>query len=658
MLKKLLVSFLTLALPLFCALSCHALGLENSLALTEPEADVFSEYNITLYNPSCSTSGASSGCCNPTFSSDTDAKLRLKELVEQCGEWAMDMQREYGTPWEAIFLHVYDESSTGAAKSGVGYRIEQECHKYNWMGYTYGDSSLYGVPESEMGDCKVYQGDNGLLSSEYETLGDMFAAYYTDYTRNGAYNSAYAFTDPANYDLEKFLESETNTYASAGWAAYGAVWRSTVKDIIDEVSSSKNWPTSAELAKKENIKIGGKWEVIGDVKDQLSAAPHSLHACSGGSASGYSSSRAGNCSTFQGDYPQYHQANFEKSDHAPEVDDWTDDPYGPGETVASAGCGACSMAMLATVATGQDIYPMDIINLLGDKYYYENSLTALDPIVGEKYGFTVEKVEGLTSKTEVYDQMKKYLQDGYMLHFSGEGCHEGFATPHSDGSCTAGHYVGIFSITDGDKVAVANSGYMGNTTTDLQNLVDAFHRGYFVAIKGSSNRKPCASCDDGSTTDDRDNSEKVLSAVEEIISLANKNGSTYTWGGGHFETASQYDALLKGPINVDCTGFASLVMYKAFGEEQSFSSSSIAGHPSYEEIDKKDARPGDIFAYSGHGGVIIEVTDGQVTKIAETGGQEGRSGGNNNIGYSGPSDFSVRNTNSDNGHIYRYKGNK
>ncbi len=637
--------------------------MSNTLALTEQQADTFSQNNITLYNPSCRTTGGGGGCCNPTFSSDTDARLRLKELVEQCGEWAMDMQREYGTPWEAIFLHVYDESSTGAAKTGVGYRIEQECHKYNWMGYTYGEG-LYGVPESEMGDCKVYQGDNGLLSSEYETLGDMFAAYYTDYTRNGNYNSAYQFTDPSSYDLEKFLEAETNVYAAAGWSAYGAVWHSTVKGIIDEVSRSKNWPTSAELAKKENIKIGGKWEVVGDVKDQIGKPAHSLHACEGksnSSSSGYSTSTAGHCSTFQGDYPQYLQGNFEKSDHPADLDDWSDDPYGPGETVASAGCGAVSMAMLATVASGEDIYPQDIIELLGDKYYYQNSPLALDPIVGKKYGFEVETISGLSSKTEVYDQMKKYLNDGYMLHFSGEGCHEGFAFAHSDGSCTAGHYVGIFSIDSNDKVQVANSGYMGNSETDLQNLVDAFHHGYFTAIKGDSNRKPCATCNDGNGSDNRENSEKVLAAVEEIIELANKQGSTYTWGGGHFTSASQYDALLKGSINVDCTGFASLVMYKAFGEELSFSSSSIADHPSYEEIDKKDAQPGDIFAYNsprGHGGIIIEVEDGQVTKIAETGGGEGRSGANNNIGYSGASDFSARNTNSDNGHIYRYKGKK
>ena len=130
----------------------------------------------------------------------------------------------------------------------------------------------------------------------------------------------------------------------------------------------------------------------------------------------------------------------------------------------------------------------------------------------------------------------------------------------------------------------------------------------------------------------------VLSSVSDIIELANKNGSTYTWGGGHTSDSGLFDAMLNGsPINVDCTGFASLVMYKTYGEMTSFTSYSIFDDPLYKEIDRADVKPGDIFAYnspSGHGGIVIEASDGMVTKIAETGGSEGQSGSNSNIGYS------------------------
>lgn len=144
------------------------------------------------------------------------------------------------------------------------------------------------------------------------------------------------------------------------------------------------------------------------------------------------------------------------------------------------------------------------------------------------------------------------------------------------------------------------------------------------------------------------------------MELANKNGSTYTWGGGHSGDKSEFDAMLNGsPVNVDCTGFASLVMYKTFGKMTSFTSESIFNDPLYEEISSSDIQPGDIFAYnspSGHGGIIIEVSNGKITKIAETGGTEGKSGNNTNIGYSDASDFSVINANSSNGHFFRYKG--
>ncbi len=152
---------------------------------------------------------------------------------------------------------------------------------------------------------------------------------------------------------------------------------------------------------------------------------------------------------------------------------------------------------------------------------------------------------------------------------------------------------------------------------------------------------------------------KVLEAVKDIIELANKNGSTYTFGGGH-GSQSDFDSMLNdgAPLNIDCTGFASLAIYKAYGEMTSFTSESIFSDPMYEEIDRSEVRPGDIFAYNspqGHGGIVIEASDGKVQKIAETGGTEGRSGSNNNIGYSGASGFSVTNMNGENGHFFRYK---
>lgn len=160
----------------------------------------------------------------------------------------------------------------------------------------------------------------------------------------------------------------------------------------------------------------------------------------------------------------------------------------------------------------------------------------------------------------------------------------------------------------------------------------------------------------------------VVKAAEEIIELANKNGSTY--GGGHGVENSVFDGMLKNgdPIKVDCTGFVNLVMYKAFGQNPNIFTGNIDESEYFEEVQLKDVQPGDAFAYDpkwgykgdAHGGIVLEVDNGKVTKIAEVGGQEGRSGDKNkNVGYStGDGVFTISNINGSNGHFFRWKGPK
>ncbi len=200
------------------------------------------------------------------------------------------------------------------------------------------------------------------------------------------------------------------------------------------------------------------------------------------------------CTSYKDKYPQYYQGDYENSDHANSTHDWTSDSYA-GENVAGAGCGPTSMAMLATVATGKDIYPYDIIEATiawGDYVY--NAGLKLDLYVGEKYGFEVIEVGFKKTGNDAYNKVKEYLQNGYMIHAFGSNCHDGFATVRSNGSCTTGHAIGIFSIDSNDRVQVANSGYMGNNETALQNIIDAMldhNAEAFMAIKGSGNKTTC-----------------------------------------------------------------------------------------------------------------------------------------------------------------------
>ena len=186
-------------------------------------------------------------------------------------------------------------------------------------------------------------------------------------------------------------------------------------------------------------------------------------------------SNMGGCVSYDtsvSDYPQYTQ----QTDHT---------------------CGPTSMAMLATVAAGQDVLESDVIEIVGSDEAYVNTvgsgMVALDQKVGEKYGFSVEQVsvsEG--NLNDVAAKMKEYLNNGYMIHMSGCGC-----TISPTCGC---HYTGMFKI-NGDKVFLADSAG-NNRDVDLVDYVTSgYHGDAFSAIKVGGNKNACDSyCEDGPST--------------------------------------------------------------------------------------------------------------------------------------------------------------
>lgn len=268
------------------------LNLDESSTLVAANNEI--DYRINALNkvyfwePCPPSSGGSSGnsssyACGQKLTA-ADAKSRLREAVEKFGGFTMDMQVKYGVPWEAVFFHMYGESQMGV--SGLAVEVEK-CGYYNTMGYVYSASSLYGITEEQMGNCAPHHGDNGALAAQFPSYEDMIMSYYTDYVRNGLYDSAFSYLNYKKYDLEGFLKTESDIYSAAGWdgrvAGYGAykdVWYS-IKDTIYDVAKKKGWPTSAELAKQKKIPVGGEYPVKGDIKKQLNAEPHSLSACDG-----------------------------------------------------------------------------------------------------------------------------------------------------------------------------------------------------------------------------------------------------------------------------------------------------------------------------------------------------------------------------------------
>ena len=197
------------------------------------------------------------------------------------------------------------------------------------------------------------------------------------------------------------------------------------------------------------------------------------------------------CTTYEGEYPQYFQSD----------EPWGNMSYGPGDTYANSACGAASMAMLATVAAGQDIFPNDIGDYLEKQfalgkipgaespYYDEESVHNLDPVVGEHYGFEVI-TDTSSSVEETKTKFRQYLKDGYMIHFTGAGCYPGF---QAGGDCSNGHVIGIFSIDENDNVMQANSAWGGNQESSLDDIANAKTWDEFTAIKGGSGMR--STCD-------------------------------------------------------------------------------------------------------------------------------------------------------------------
>ena len=186
-----------------------------------------------------------------------------------------------------------------------------------------------------------------------------------------------------------------------------------------------------------------------------------------------------NCTTFKGEYPEYHQWEG----------DWANQSYAGG-TYSDSGCGPTSMAMLATVAAGKDILPTDV-GAFGDyTAASDQGMVDLDQKVADKYGFSIEAVS-YGDKKDTIEKVTKYLKDGYMIHLSGRG------SPPFSG---AGHYVGIYRLESDGHVFLADPGDRNSKDKyTVEDIVNAgMTNGVFTAIKGGGGSSCNANtCEEG-----------------------------------------------------------------------------------------------------------------------------------------------------------------
>jgi hypothetical protein len=152
---------------------------------------------------------------------------------------------------------------------------------------------------------------------------------------------------------------------------------------------------------------------------------------------------------------------------------WAKLPYGSA-TIAAAGCGPSSMAMIITALTGQSVTPKETTAYADEKGMYTaaGSSWAIARVVAEHWGLKARNI----SKSAF--AVNEVLNAGGLVITSGSG-----ATPFTSG----GHYITIRGVTASGKWKIGDSnGNKGrensNKEWDPEYILDIANTGNVVAI--------------------------------------------------------------------------------------------------------------------------------------------------------------------------------
>ncbi len=203
--------------------------------------EFYSSNDVLFYDKNATDCATS----NPSSNITSSGYERLKETVRTYGEVAMNLQREYGTPWEIVFAQMQKESSTGTAGIAVAGATN------NWLGIT-GE-----------GNNGSWISGNGRRWAKYSDVGASIKDWAGPRVlRSGYYDDAFKYLDPNNYNITAFLTEMLSSYAPNSDGNNEEAYRNDVLGFINgpiaSVRAEKGWMSSADLAKSEGIVIGGK----------------------------------------------------------------------------------------------------------------------------------------------------------------------------------------------------------------------------------------------------------------------------------------------------------------------------------------------------------------------------------------------------------------
>jgi murein DD-endopeptidase MepM/ murein hydrolase activator NlpD len=258
----------------FCAIIITVLSFSTVVRAANYGRDFYAQNNIVWYDPSgsgsCQSSSGGSSGSSDSGGAASGAYDLLKRTVISEGETAMNMQREWGTPWEVVFAQMQVESQMGTKGVAVSGATN------NWLGITNaGDDGFY-----QSGNHKFAKFSSIAVSIEWWGGSRVLRAGY--------YDAAFPYLDPDNYDIESFLKAMIVFYAPSSDGNKPAEYARTVLSLVNgpirEARESLDWPSSEELAQQENIGIGGNHPLGSDISG-------------GGESDSSSGGSSGNCSS-------------------------------------------------------------------------------------------------------------------------------------------------------------------------------------------------------------------------------------------------------------------------------------------------------------------------------------------------------------------------
>jgi hypothetical protein len=342
------------------------------------------------------------------------------EFIEKYGQYAIQVQRELGLPYEALIAQAIFEGGVPESSLALQY--------YNYFGIKYnsGDETKIGATGSVM----IHNSDGDVNWATFADPQSGWTGYgkfiMTNSRYTAVYNRAFAI-DPIGYIKELLAvgyggSPHTNAKNNPD-DSYVQSMQSIISQVHTYISTNHpEWPTMESV----------------EAEAGNTGASNGTRACGAGNL-------------MSDDFVVYNQCDSE----------WADNAFG-SSTICGGGCGPSALAMAITALGGKKVTPADVVRVaniynvhvdgLGSSHIGLGNLSNKPEAISAWGSFASEKVNSVT-----IESFNEYFAKGYAIFGAGSG-----GSPYSSG----GHYILIRGVTSDGKWKIGDSGHSDTSDKD------------------------------------------------------------------------------------------------------------------------------------------------------------------------------------------------